>query len=65
MQLGWFTNGYLLQTHPTKPLFLVEISETRNSSSLVPLTPIPGAFVWFSLGWASLAIEIRPPPAPC
>ena len=43
---GLFTPGYLPQAHSTQPLFLVEISEARNASSLVPLTPIPGAFVW-------------------
>ena len=38
--------GCLPQTHPTPLLFLVEISEATNASSLVPLTPMPGAFVW-------------------
>jgi hypothetical protein len=43
---GWFTTGCLLNAHPTRQLFLVEISEAPNASSLVPLTPMPGAFVW-------------------
>ncbi len=46
---GWFTACYPPQTHPTQPLFLVEISEARNASSLVPLTPMPGAFAGLSM----------------
>ena len=49
VELGWFTTGYLPQTHPTPQLFLVEISEAPNASSLVPLTPMPGAFAGLSM----------------
>ena len=47
---GRFTTGCLLKAHPNRLLFLVEISEAPNASSLVPLTPIPAAFVWGLLG---------------
>ena len=47
---GRFTTGCLLKAHPNPLLFLVEISEAPNASSLVPLTPIPGAFIWGLLG---------------
>ena len=42
VELGWFTTGYLPQAHPTRLLFLIEISEGLNAYSLLPLTPIPG-----------------------
>ena len=48
-ELGWFTTGYLLKAHPIRLLFLVEISEARNASSLVLFTPIPGSLFCFLL----------------
>ena len=48
-ELGWFTNSYLLEAHPTPLLFLAEISEDLNASSLVPLPPMPGAFARLSM----------------
>jgi len=55
---GWFTTGCLPQAHPTRLLFLVEISVAEYAFSLVPLPPMPGVSAWFLLGgWGAVSFD--------